>query len=513
MSIVFPLALGSIIVIGTIMLYQAYQGLFSSFVMMVLTAISAAIAWNYCEPLGWSLGKWHQEYLSFILLFGGLITLGGLAKSIMRTHRYVRLAIGVAAAVFLIVVSSRAQMAPDTATGNSYGQAVALIGLFVITLLSLRAIVDNAVVGNVILPWQVERSGGAALGFVTGLIVVGMVLSAWQMMPFSPGLLAGGYQDSYGLAAQRQRRPAEISENTWKRTSNQISLSVSIPPKDSWASYNRYNEKMQLQAAPFPYADSFTVGLMKALSCCSLGSQQTFGRVHHDLLLELWANRNGIAFASRQVAPGNAVASAQWRPSLEASPQTGVDKATGILTLMLDYEARDEDGPLRFKGTQVRLVGTSGRSYWPVAIHLDGISWPALYGDLSKLALLEAEGAQGYLRYKAYNDGNSLWAKDEQDQGNIRREIRIHRQEEGLWFQVQLAGPSGNLEMLPTSLGLIRSLKKNEKAVIELIFDIDREDEPDYVVFKRTAMKQVSTIVPEKKASPAPQDSQAPPAS
>ena len=52
-----------------IMLYQAYQGLFSAFVMLVLTAVSAAIAMNFCEPLGWSLGKWHQNYLFFILLF------------------------------------------------------------------------------------------------------------------------------------------------------------------------------------------------------------------------------------------------------------------------------------------------------------------------------------------------------------------------------------------------------------------------------------------------------------
>ena len=123
MSIVFPIVLGSIIVIGSIMLYQAYQGLFSSFVMLVLTAISAAIAMNFCEPLGWSLGKWHQNYIFFILLFGGLITLGALAKSIMLTNRYVRLALGAASVAFLILVASRAQMPPDIATGNAYGQA------------------------------------------------------------------------------------------------------------------------------------------------------------------------------------------------------------------------------------------------------------------------------------------------------------------------------------------------------------------------------------------------------
>ena len=521
MSTVFPIVVGSLIVIGTIMLYQAYQGLFSSFVMLVLTTISAAIAWNYCEPLGWSLGKWHHNHLFFVLLFGGLVTLGGLAKSIMLNHRYVKIAAAVASVAFLIVVASRAQMSPDTPTGNSYGQALALVGLFVITLLSLRAVADNVVTGNMTFPWQIERLGGATLGFFTGIIIVGVVLIAWQMMPFSPGLLAGGYQDFYGLTPTLEDRPADTPESVWKRMArvSQINLAVSPPAQDSWASYNRYDEKMRLQAAPFPYADGFASGLVKALSNGSIGSGQSFAQVHRDLLLELWANRNGINFMSRQAAPGTAISLAQWRPSQEDNSQVSSNKVRGILSLTLDYDARDEDkggGHLRFKGTQIRLVGKSGQSYWPVAIYLDGISWPVLYGDLDTLALPEPERSRGYLQCKGYGEGNFLWAKDQQDQTSIRREIRIYREGEGLWFQMQLLGPSGNLELLPTSLGVVRSLKSNEKATISLIFEINRmfnvdeeekEEKPDYVVFKRTAMKEVKEVEVgpvEKQISPAP---------
>ena len=487
------------------MLYQAYQGLFSSFVMVVLTAVSAAIAWNYCEPLGWSLGKWNQEYLFYILFFGALIALGGLAKSIMRTKPYVRLAIAAGAVVFLIVVSGQMRMSPESAAGNAYGQSLALIGLFVISLLSLRGIADNAITGNMDFPWQVDRSGGAVLGFFTGLIVVGTVLASWQMMPLGPGLLAGGYQDFYGLKAQKQKRPVEISEARWNRESNLISLSVSEPPKDSWAAYNRYNDKMQLQAAPFPYADSFAIGVVKALSYGSMGSDQNFGSRHEDMLLELWAGRNGISSASRQTAQGDAITSAQWQAKPDVIPLSDIDKKAGVLKLTLDYEARDEDAAIRFKGTQVRLVGTSGRSYWPKAINLEGISWAALYEDISKLKLTTAEGERGYLRYKAADDGNYLWAKDaEVDQDDeylpmVRREIRIHRKEEALWFQVQLVGASGSLEMVPTSLAVYRKpKKKKEKTTIELIFELDQEDVPSYVVFKRTATKQVRVLEEEK---------------
>ncbi len=225
MSVVLPIVLLSLIIIVSVAMFQAYQGLFSSFIMFFLTLISAAIAWNYCEPLGWSLGKWYQDHLLFIALFGGLIVLGGAAKSIMMTNRYVRLAVGTAAIAFLIVVGSQVKMEPGSPTGNSYGQAVALVGLFVISLLCLRAIVDNVVLGQMTFPWQVERVAGGILGFFTGMIVAGVVLIAWQLMSFGPGLLSSGYQDFYGLTATEQEKPAKLNRWEWARL-NQIKPEV-----------------------------------------------------------------------------------------------------------------------------------------------------------------------------------------------------------------------------------------------------------------------------------------------
>ncbi len=501
MNIVFPIVLGSLIIIGTVTLYQAYQGLFSSFIMLVLTVISLVIAWNYCEPIGWSLSTWHQDHLLFVLLFGALIVLGGLAKSIMSTNRYVRLAVGIGAIAFLIVLGSQAKMEPGRATGNSYGQAVALVGLFAVSLLCLRAIADNVVLGKVTFPWQIERAGGGILGFFTGMIIAGVVLIGWQLMPFGPGLLASKYQDFCGLTAMAQKRPAHIIQREWRRQ-NQMKLEVSAPAGESWASYNRYDEQMKLQAAPFPYVDSFTLGLVKVLSNGSMSGEQKFGRVHQDLLLEAWGNRNGINFLSRQAAPGEAIVSAKWELSGEENPEASRDnKLRGILSLTLDREARDEDGVVRFKGPQVRLVGKSRRSYWPMGIHLENMPWSKLYGeDLSVLALPGEEGENGY--YLQYNKADyHLWGKDEQEEGVIRREIR-GSEEERLWWQVQLLGESGDLRMLPASFGVVCKLSKQEKAVtIELIFEIAKGDEPDYVVFKRTAMANVEIIKPKEEPS------------
>jgi hypothetical protein len=259
---------------------------------------------------------------------------------------------------------------------------------------------------------------------------------------------------------------------------------------------------MKLQAAPFPYVDAFTLGLVKALSNGSMGGEQKFGRVHQDLLLEAWGNRNGINFLSRQAAPGEAIVSAKWNPSEEQSPEADRDnRLRGVLSLTLSAEARDKDGVVRFKGPQVRLVGESGRSYWPMGIHLDNMPWSKLYGeDLSVLALPGEEGKKGY--HLEYNKADyHLWAKDEREEGVIRREIR-GSEADRLWWQVQLLGESGKLQLLPASLGVVRKLAGKEKAVtIKLIFEIAEEDKPDYVVFKRTAMRDVRIIETVEKGS------------
>jgi len=453
--------------------------------MLFLTVISLVIAWNYCEPLGWSLGKWHHGHLLFMVLFGGLIVLGGLAKSIMSTNRYVRLSVGIGSIAFLVVVGSQARMDPGSATGNSYGQAVALVGVFALSLLCLRAIADNVVLGKVTFPWQIERAGGGILGFFTGMLVAGVVLIAWQLMHFGPGLLASKYQDFWGLTAMAQKRP---DDRRRRGRPEQIKNNVSGPTEQSWASYNRYDEQMKLQAAPFPYVDAFTLELVKALSNGSMSGEQKFGRVHQDLLLEAWGNRNGINFASRQAAPGEAIVSAEWNRREEDSPEPySNNKLRGVLSLKIKAEACDKDRTLRFKGTQVRLVGESGRSYWPMGIHLENMPWSRLYGDLSGLA-----GERDYLQYNQAD--YQLWGKDDQEEEVIRREIR-GREADRLWWQVQLLGESGERQLLPASLGVVRKPAGKEKAVpIKLIFDIAEGDVLDYVVFKRTAMKDVRII-------------------
>ena len=327
------------------------------------------------------------------------------------------------------------------------------------------------------------------LGFFTGMIVFGIALVSWQMLPFGPGLLSSDYQRFYGQTALKQPKPPEYSASRWEKT-QQIKLTVSEPTEDGWASYNRYNQKMQQQAAPFPYADDFVIWLIEKLGGASLAGQQRFARVHPDLLLEVWANRNAISSLSRQAAAGGDIMQAKWEQASKDHRIPGSDRIAGILTLELSSDASDEQETgrvIRFKGTQVRLVGVSGKSYWPKGIYLDGFPWASLYGNLDSLTAGGDEGASGYLRYKS---DYYLWAKDITDQRHILREIR-GCQPQQMWWQLQMQGASGELSVLPGSLGVVQEVRKGENATVKLLFEIEPKDQPDYVTFKRTAIREV----------------------
>ncbi len=106
--------------------FQSLQGLFGAMILLVLSGISAAIAFGYYEDL-------HSGLL--------------------------------------------AQWLPGE------GQAVSLMVIFLVTLLILRLVVDFAFKGTVLIPKKIDRAGGAVLGFFVALIMTGTVVTAIQMLP------------------------------------------------------------------------------------------------------------------------------------------------------------------------------------------------------------------------------------------------------------------------------------------------------------------------------------------
>lgn len=87
---------------------------------------------------------------------------------------------------------------------GSMGPPVALMGLFVATLVILRVITDKIIPTGIRLPVWADRAGGGVCGFFTGMILIGIALVSVQMLPIGPTLF--GFErltaDDDGLPVQ-----------------------------------------------------------------------------------------------------------------------------------------------------------------------------------------------------------------------------------------------------------------------------------------------------------------------
>ena len=114
-----------ILVLG-IAVYQVVQGLFSAIIMMMLTILSAAVAFEYYEAL---------------------------ARALLYDSQ------------------------------PAHAEAACLITLFVLPLLGLRFGFDRLVRHNVVMSMWVNRIAGGAVGLVTGLVLAGVLCTALIMLP------------------------------------------------------------------------------------------------------------------------------------------------------------------------------------------------------------------------------------------------------------------------------------------------------------------------------------------
>jgi len=111
--------------------FWAFQGVFSSAIMLIETIVALMVAFGYYEPLA------------------GLMT----------------------------------EYIPE------YAHATALVALFAVTLTVLRLLTDKFIPGNVQFPMPVDRAGGGLLGLLTGLLLIGTTLTGVQMLPVGPAPL------------------------------------------------------------------------------------------------------------------------------------------------------------------------------------------------------------------------------------------------------------------------------------------------------------------------------------
>ncbi len=156
------IALALILVAG-IAFFQVLQGTFSAMIMTILSILCAMAALNYYEPLAaWilSLGQYQRD--------------------------------------------------------ATYIYPASLIAVFFVPLLGVRLIFDRLLTGNVGFGLWADRIVGGVFGVITGMVLVGMLGIAMQMLPWDAAII--GYKP-YDDCLQRDMslQPLRPTSSCWRR--------------------------------------------------------------------------------------------------------------------------------------------------------------------------------------------------------------------------------------------------------------------------------------------------------
>jgi len=246
--------------------FQALQGLFSALILLVLAVISSVVAFGFYEDLYRLLiVEWQPEH----------------------------------------------------------GEAMALMGIFLVTLILLRLLVDFVIKGNVSFPLKADRAGGAVLGFLAAMIMTGTTATAIQMLPFGHEVLGfARYREANGRIAR-----------------SGLLLGV----------------------------DGFASGLAELIVDGSLSAKRAgegkFREIHPDLLAEIDWKRSVGPFPERQTVPkGSARVVQVWQPNqlVAADRKTKLSPPAGKSFLGVRLNISGNALRRSFTPAQVRLVAWRG---------------------------------------------------------------------------------------------------------------------------------------------------------
>jgi len=145
----------AVIAVLAIAVYHTTQGLFSTLIMALITALCAAFAFNLYRPLAATMYPRHAPY----------------------------------------------------------AMALCLMALFAGPMIVLRVVIDIVLRPNVIFHEWVDRIGGGVLGFFVGMMIVGTAMVTLQLLPFGRSVL--GYKPFDETLQRRQHlgpfRPDEFA--------------------------------------------------------------------------------------------------------------------------------------------------------------------------------------------------------------------------------------------------------------------------------------------------------------
>ncbi len=325
-------------------------------------------------------------------------------------------------------------------TGEGLGFPLALMLLFLVTLLALRTATDRLIPDDVRVPLPVDRAGGAVFGLFTGMLLIGMALISIQMLPIGSSV--------FGFERYSINKEGELEES---------SLSFLSP-------------------------DEFTAGMMSMLSNGRFAGEQGMAQAKPDLVKSLYSGRATPQSEARVfLESGHLSVSNYWE-------SRGIDHVKQTLnggTMMREFETQDlavgkyfvcavgvsqaaakqKHQEIRFRPAQFRVVGPP----------------PRADGTFSKSPhVYLAAGMSDIYTHKQHGPGTVNNAQRD-------RLVAFH--------------PTTDFILGPNTSGII---KDKDKYKFDVAFKVPEDFEPWYVEFKNGARADLTVLDKKKNGKDVP---------
>lgn len=354
------------VLILAVTFYQGLQGMFSALINCVLTILAAALAFAYYEDL-------YQSQLV--------------------TYQ------------------------PD------HGRAIALMAIFIVSLLVMRTVVDLLIKGNQTFPIYLDRAGGGIFGFITAMIIVGMLAIGFQMLPFDPTLLGFSRYSLVDASSNKEVVTETKSSATSKGDQN---TNVVYRNEIDWSNVKAIRHNLWLNP------DGLTVALMSHLSRFALRGRNSFAEINPDFLDYIHHIRDGLGREPLAAVPPNAAIIKQYEYLRKDEP------------IYKRAKVRDENNVVTLKYEPVNRKPQEGQRWLCVTVTINEKT------DVCQdRANLNFTSSQVRLLARERNNGPvnvySLAAINESDPANAHRLIQVFPCQD---LQYNRAGGSPEMRLL-----------------------------------------------------------------